>query len=128
LRLGQCGAAAVHDSHPSGSKHEGPICVDSTWWARASSHAVVTPSDADWAIEQVRRRGQLECRVAGLRMPLVAWCAAVNAAAARAGVRVVTHAVPPDSEVDIAHHEQLVIVVLVDSTLVVPEPRRDTGA
>jgi hypothetical protein len=78
----------------------------------------VTSADTEWAVEQLRRRGQIEYRVAGLTMPAAAWCAAVQAAAMRVGVTVVTQVVPPESDVGVAPDPQLVIAVLVDSTLV----------
>jgi hypothetical protein len=78
----------------------------------------VTPDDAEWALEQLRRRGQVEFRVAGLTMPAAVWCAAVHAAAMRVGVTVVTQVVPPESDPLLSSDQQLVIAVLVDSTLV----------
>jgi hypothetical protein len=78
----------------------------------------VTAPDSEWAIRQLRRRRQVECRVSSLAMSAAAWCDAVDRAAVRAGVNVVTHIVPPDAEVGTSRREQLVIAVLVDSTVV----------
>lgn len=62
----------------------------------------------------LRRGAQVERRVADLGVPVAVWRRLVDAAAAQAGVQVLTYLVPTDAD-GAALDDQLVITVLVGS-------------